>query len=37
MDFYHATVSVEVIDPGGNLLMECLLETKAARLQTVVT
>jgi hypothetical protein len=30
MDVHQATISVAVMDAGGKLLMECLLETKAA-------
>jgi len=30
LDVHQATISVAVMDPGGKLLMECLLETKAA-------
>jgi transposase len=30
MDVHQATISVAVMDAGGNLIMECLLETKAA-------
>jgi hypothetical protein len=30
MDVHQATISVAVMDGGGKLLMECLLETKAA-------
>ena len=30
MDVHQATVSVAVMDAGGKLIMECLLETKAA-------
>jgi hypothetical protein len=29
MDVHQATISVAVVDAGGKLLMECLLETKA--------
>jgi len=31
MDVHQATISVAVMDAHGKLLMECLLETKAAR------
>jgi len=30
MDVHQATISVAVMDENGKLLMECLLETKAA-------
>jgi transposase len=30
MDVHQATVSVAVVDSGGKLIMECILETKAA-------
>jgi len=30
MDVHQATISAAVVDPSGKLLMECLLETKAA-------
>ena len=30
MDVHQATISVAVMDGNGKLLMECLLETKAA-------
>src|SRR5436189_6063316 len=30
MDVHQATLSVAVMDAGGKLIMECLLETKAA-------
>ena len=30
MDVPQATISVAVMDAGGKLIMECLLETKAA-------
>jgi hypothetical protein len=30
MDVHQATISVAVRDAGGNLIMECLLETKAS-------
>ena len=30
MDVHQATISVAVMDAGGKLLMECVLETKAA-------
>src|SRR6202047_4272600 len=30
MDVHQATISVAVMDAGGKLIMECLLETKAA-------
>ncbi len=30
MDVHQATISVAVMDAGGKLMMECLLETKAA-------
>ena len=30
MDAHQATISVAVMDSTGKLLMECLLETKAA-------
>ena len=30
MDFHQATVSVAVMDSSGKLIMECILETKAA-------
>src|SRR6201987_107300 len=29
-DVHQATISAAVMDPGGKLLMECLLETKAS-------
>ena len=29
MDVHHATISVAVMDAGGKLIMECLLETKS--------
>jgi hypothetical protein len=32
MDVHQATISVAVMDGGGKLIMECLLETKAATL-----
>ncbi len=30
MDVHQATISVAVMDAHGKLIMECLLETKAA-------
>ena len=30
MDVHQATISVAVMDAAGKLIMECLLETKAA-------
>jgi hypothetical protein len=30
MDVHQATISVAVMDASGQLVMECLLETKAA-------
>jgi hypothetical protein len=30
MDVHQATISVAVMDSGGKLIMECILETKAA-------
>ena len=30
MDVHQATISVAVMDVGGKLIMECLLETKAS-------
>jgi hypothetical protein len=30
MDVHQATISVAVMDVGGRLIMECLLETKAS-------
>ena len=30
MDVHQATISVAVMDAGGKLIIECLLETKAA-------
>jgi hypothetical protein len=30
MDVHQATISVAVMDSSGKLLMECVLETKAA-------
>ena len=30
MDVHQATISVAVMDSSGKLIMECLLETKAA-------
>ena len=30
MGVHQATISVAVMDTGGKLIMECLLETKAA-------
>ena len=30
MDVHQATISVAVMDAGGKLIMECLLETKAS-------
>jgi hypothetical protein len=30
MDVHQATISVAVVDVHGKLIMECLLETKAA-------
>ena len=30
MDVHQASISVAVMDAGGKLIMECLLETKAA-------
>src|SRR5215467_9910127 len=30
LDVHQATISAAVMDPNGKLLMECLLETKAA-------
>jgi len=32
MDVHQATISVAVMDAGGKLIMECLLETKASRI-----
>jgi hypothetical protein len=29
-DVHHATISVAVMDSSGKLIMECILETKAA-------
>jgi hypothetical protein len=30
MDVHQATISVAVVDSAGKLIMECILETKAA-------
>ena len=30
LDVHQATISAAVMDPGGKLLLECLLETKAS-------
>ncbi len=30
IDVHQATISVAVMDAGGKLIMECLLETKAS-------
>jgi hypothetical protein len=30
MDVHQATISVAIMDGGGKLIMECILETKAA-------
>jgi hypothetical protein len=30
MDVHQATISVAVMDAGGKLIMECVLETRAA-------
>jgi hypothetical protein len=30
LDLHHATISAAVLDSSGKLLMECVLETKAA-------
>ncbi len=30
LDVHQATISVAVMDAGGKLIMECLLETKAS-------
>jgi len=30
LDVHQASISAAVMDPSGNVLMECLLETKAA-------
>ena len=30
MDVHQATISVAVVDGSGKLIMECILETKAA-------
>ena len=30
MDVHQATISVAVTDGGGKIIMECILETKAA-------
>jgi hypothetical protein len=30
MDVHQATISVAVMDSSGKLIMECILETKAA-------
>ena len=30
MDVHQATISVAVLDSSGKLIMECILETKAA-------
>jgi hypothetical protein len=30
MDVHQATISVAVLDSAGKLIMECILETKAA-------
>jgi hypothetical protein len=31
MDVHQASISVAVMDAGGRLIMECLLETKGSR------
>ena len=36
MDVHQATISVAVMDGNGKLLMECLLETKAATILAFV-
>ncbi len=35
MDVHQVTISVAVMDAGGKLIMECLLETKAATIRRV--
>jgi hypothetical protein len=35
MDVHQATISVAVMDGSGKLIMECLLETKAATIRRV--
>ena len=35
MDVHQATISVAVMDAGGKLIMECLLETKASTIRRV--
>jgi hypothetical protein len=35
MDVHRATISVAVMDGDGKLIMECLLETKAATILRV--
>jgi hypothetical protein len=32
MDVHQATISIAVLDGQGKLIMECILETKAARI-----
>ena len=35
LDLHQASISAAVMDPSGNVLMECLLETKAATIPRV--
>jgi hypothetical protein len=35
LDVHQASISAAVMDPSGNVLMECLLETKAATILTL--
>jgi hypothetical protein len=37
MDGYQAAISVAVVDDQGKLIMECILETKAARILEFVS
>jgi len=37
MDVHQATISVAVMDAHGKLIMECLLETKAATIHPRTT
>jgi len=36
MDVHQATISVAVMDASGKLIMECLLETKAATILELI-
>jgi len=36
MDVHQATISVAVMDASGKLIMECLLETKAATIMEFI-